>query len=64
MIAQLAPILVFLLILGPIGTLARGQSGWVLWVKATGFSPHFVWVCCGSCSCSIGAEAWVSGRSH
>lgn len=35
MIALLGPILVFLLFLGLIRTLARGQSGWVLWAKAT-----------------------------
>jgi hypothetical protein len=35
MIALVAPILVFLLFLGLVNTLVRGQRGWVLWVKAT-----------------------------
>jgi hypothetical protein len=35
MIALVAPLLVFLLFLGLISTLARGQSSWMLWVKAT-----------------------------
>jgi hypothetical protein len=35
MISLVAPILVFLLFLGLVGMLARGQGGWVLWSKAT-----------------------------
>ena len=41
MIALVAPILVFLLFLGLVSTLARGQSGWVLWVKATALLATF-----------------------
>ena len=41
MIALLAPILVFLLFLGLVSTLARGQSGWILWAKATALLAAF-----------------------
>ena len=41
MIALLAPILVFLLSLGLVRTLARGQSGWVLWAQATALLAAF-----------------------
>jgi hypothetical protein len=41
MIALVAPILVFLLFLGLVSTLARGQSGWGLWVKATALLVTF-----------------------
>ena len=41
MIALLAPILVFLLFLGLVNTLAPGQRGWVLWVKATALLAVF-----------------------
>ena len=41
MIAIVAPLLVFLLFLGLVSTLARGQSGWVLWVKATALCGTF-----------------------
>ena len=41
MIALGAPILVFLLFLGLVSTLVRGQSGWVLGVKATALLVTF-----------------------
>jgi len=41
MIALLPPILVFLLFLGLVRTLARGQSGWALWAKATALLVAF-----------------------
>ncbi len=41
MIALVAPILVFLLFLGLVRTLARAQSGRVLWVKATALLATF-----------------------
>jgi len=43
MIALLAPILAFLLFLGLVRTLARGQSGWALWAKATAFRLGVLW---------------------
>ena len=41
MIALVAPILVFLLFLGLVSMLARGQSGWVLGVKASALLVMF-----------------------
>ena len=41
MIALVAPILVFLLFLGLVSMLARGQSGWVLGVKASALLVTF-----------------------
>jgi hypothetical protein len=40
-IALVAPIMVFLLFLGLVSTLARGQRGWGLWVKATALLVTF-----------------------